>query len=242
MHLDDCECEGGFDDPVYSDDEDEELTEESIQRMEDDLLQEEEEAYGMDFDHPYPPRHAKRPANNRPAPYTGTSSETPTPRTPKKKLNNKEYEPPIQPMQHAPVEGFHSWQQSIGVITQTPDTPTTYIKGRTVHGGFDIANVIGTPITALSGGTVESVSGSNTDKTGWGLNIIIRDAFGWSHRYAHLNAVHVNIRSMVEPGDLIGEMGHSGFVMGKTGVHLHYEVKDAIGNLLDPSNNYLPIV
>jgi murein DD-endopeptidase MepM/ murein hydrolase activator NlpD len=133
------------------------------------------------------------------------------------------------------VTSFYDWAKSIGTITQRWDNPVTYIPGRKIHGGTDIAKLpIGQPITAYRGGTVIEVSGNSTMTTGWGLTVVIVDEYGNKHRYAHLLESFVRKNSRVNQGDVIGAMGKSGNVFGKTGIHLHYEIKDKFGTLLNP--------
>lgn len=130
---------------------------------------------------------------------------------------------------------FYDWVRSIGKLTQRWDNPVNYIAGRKIHGGTDIAKLpIGAPITAFRSGRVVELKGTASDTAGWGLTIVLEDAEGRKHRYAHLLEALVGMGQDVQAGELVGRMGRSGTVFGKTGVHLHYEIKDKFGTLVDP--------
>lgn len=130
-------------------------------------------------------------------------------------------------------QAFDTYVSSLGTITQTPDTPTNYIKGRSTHGGYDIAGKKGSNIPAFVAGTVVETGRGNT---GWGNYVIIEDAQGNKHRYAHLQDIGANKGDIITAGGSVGTMGNSGNVFGETGMHLHYEVKDSKGNLIDPKS------
>ena len=87
-----------------------------------------------------------------------------------------------------------------------------------MHEGTDFAAPIGTPVYATADGVVVHAGWSS----GYGRLIKIQHEFGIETRYAHLNAMKVNVGQRVSRGDRIGDMGASGRV---TGVHLHYEVR-----------------
>jgi murein DD-endopeptidase MepM/ murein hydrolase activator NlpD len=131
---------------------------------------------------------------------------------------------------------FRAWAEQLGTITQGFDTPVSYMVGRTIHGGYDIANKLNTAISAYIGGTVTTVEGDSGSTTEWGLSVIITDANGYQHRYAHLNSLEpwVAKGSKIASGQVFAYMGHSGNVFGTTGIHLHFEIKDANGTLFDP--------
>ncbi|MEO0622583.1 MAG: DUF5930 domain-containing protein [Pseudomonadota bacterium] len=94
-----------------------------------------------------------------------------------------------------------------------------------MHSGVDWAGSRGTPIYATASGVV-SFSGR---MSGYGKIVIIKHAFGYETRYAHLNRSLVKVGQRVERGVKVGEMGNTG---RSTGTHLHYEIR--IGD--DPIN------
>lgn len=121
-----------------------------------------------------------------------------------------------------------------GTVTQDFDTPVDYfVDGRTTHGGYDIDGAIGDDVTApVSGSVIEA--GENS---GWGNTIVIEDSAGNRWRMAHFDSLNVAVGDSVSSGQSIGAMGNTGHVLsegGGDGSHLHLEVKDGAGKLVDP--------
>lgn len=96
--------------------------------------------------------------------------------------------------------------------------------GRRIHEGTDLFAGYGVPVRSVSYGVIE-VKGWN-EYGGWRIGI--RDMHNTYHYYAHLANFHEGIKEgdIVEPGDVIGYVGSSGY--GKEGTsgrfppHLHY--------------------
>lgn len=88
------------------------------------------------------------------------------------------------------------------------------------HHGLDYAAPAGTPVSAVSTGTV-NFSGY---KGQYGKLVIIRHANGWKTYYGHLSRISKGIKRglKVEQGQVIGYVGATGLA---TGPHLHYEIK-----------------
>ncbi len=86
------------------------------------------------------------------------------------------------------------------------------------HSGIDIAGPMGTPIHAVSSGTVVFA--------GWnmflGNQISIEHDNGTVTVYGHNQSLRVNKGQKVKRGDLIALMGSTG---NSTGPHLHFEVR-----------------
>ena len=119
---------------------------------------------------------------------------------------------------------------------------TTYKDGKTRHNGIDFApygpfegsrgSRIGPPVRATVTGRVKEVVSEWTQEKGIeGVNkngnyIIIVDANGFEHLYAHLgneNAIKaIKVGEKIKSGDTIGAIGETGH---STGVHLHYSVR-----------------
>ncbi|WP_223155042.1 M23 family metallopeptidase [Alkalibacillus aidingensis] len=96
--------------------------------------------------------------------------------------------------------------------------------GNRIHEGTDIFASYGTPVRSVSYGIVE-IKGWNR-YGGWRVGI--RDTDNVYHYYAHLSGFENDIEegSIVEPGDVIGYVGSSGYgpegTSGKFPPHLHY--------------------
>lgn len=87
-----------------------------------------------------------------------------------------------------------------------------------MHHGIDIAGPIGTPILAAASGVVIT---AEWHTGGYGNLVEIEHSDGSITLYAHNNRILVNKGDQVEGGQLIAEMGSTGF---STGPHLHFEV------------------
>lgn len=97
------------------------------------------------------------------------------------------------------------------------------------HSGIDIATPEGTTLRALSDGVVDRIF-DGTGAIGKGLSIKFPD--GTRAIYGHMNEVKARIGEHVNAGDIIGLSGNTGH---STGAHLHFGLKDASGNVLDPT-------
>jgi len=98
--------------------------------------------------------------------------------------------------------------------------------GRRIHEGTDLFAPSGTPVRSTSYGIVE-IKGWN--KYG-GWRIGIRDLNNYYHYFAHLSGFDKKLREgdIVEPGQIIGWVGSSGYgkkgTSGKFPPHLHYGI------------------
>ncbi|WP_371933431.1 M23 family metallopeptidase [Halobacillus litoralis] len=96
--------------------------------------------------------------------------------------------------------------------------------GRRIHEGTDIFANYGVPVKSTTYGVVE-MKGWN--KFG-GWRIGIRDIYNIYHYYAHLHSFseEIKVGDIVQPGDVIGSVGASGYgppgTSGKFPPHLHY--------------------
>jgi len=99
--------------------------------------------------------------------------------------------------------------------------PTRGIKTQGFHcnNGIDIADVSMPSVWAAAAGTV-TFAGWNGD---YGLTVKIRHSNGAETQYSHLNKIYV-YSGPVQQGQVIGQMGRTGRVFGRTGIHLHFEV------------------
>lgn len=85
------------------------------------------------------------------------------------------------------------------------------------HKGLDIANKTGTPLYAAESGTVERSGWSS----GYGYNVVINHGGGLKTLYGHASKLHVSSGDKVSRGDIIADMGSTGW---STGPHIHFEV------------------
>lgn len=131
----------------------------------------------------------------------------------------------------------HSWEAG-NALSQGFSKRVSYIKGRTIHGGYDIPGTIGTPITALRSGRVvySKLNGTrgtaDAPGTGWGELVIIEGTDSRLYWYAHLNIRSVLVGQDATAGQKIGTLGTTGY---STGPHLHFEIRSATGQLIDPA-------
>jgi murein DD-endopeptidase MepM/ murein hydrolase activator NlpD len=95
------------------------------------------------------------------------------------------------------------------------------------HYGIDLANKIGTPIYAVTDGTVIS----SGPASGFGLWVRLQHPGGWISVYGHINRSLVHIGQKVKAGQEIAEMGNRG---NSTGPHLHFEIWDPSGRKINP--------
>ena len=102
------------------------------------------------------------------------------------------------------------------------------INGRwRFHGGVDLPARTGTGVLAVAPGRVEQVE----EHGGYGLQVLIRHADGWTTRYAHLSSAEVQKGQWVGRGSRLGAVGNSG---RSTGPHLHFETAKN-NQKIDPS-------
>lgn len=102
-----------------------------------------------------------------------------------------------------------------------------------MHNGIDVAAPIGTPILAAAAG---SVIAAEWHDGGYGNLVKIQHSDGSVTIYAHNQKILVREGQAVEQGQLIAEMGSTGY---STGPHLHFEVHLPEGEAVNPIT-YLP--
>jgi murein DD-endopeptidase MepM/ murein hydrolase activator NlpD len=96
--------------------------------------------------------------------------------------------------------------------------------GSTEHAGLDIAPKTpgDTNVTVVS--TMPGVVVGVGKRGGYGNMVEIMDIYGVKHRYGHLAHANVKPGDVVKQGEPIAIMGSTG---RSTGIHLHYEQRDA---------------
>lgn len=92
--------------------------------------------------------------------------------------------------------------------------------GARTHQGVDLAAPRGTPVLAVSAGTVRYSSSSGR----CGLGVSIDHGGGWRSVYCHLQASVAQAGGRVSRGQTIGTVGNTGNA-ATTGPHLHFELR-----------------
>ncbi|MFV9454946.1 peptidoglycan DD-metalloendopeptidase family protein [Rhodococcus sp. NM-2] len=95
------------------------------------------------------------------------------------------------------------------------------------HEGIDIANTLGAPIVAVADGEVIDAGPAQ----GFGLWVRIRHDDGTITTYGHNNDNLVEVGERVKAGQQIATVGNRG---NSTGPHLHFEIEDPDGEIMDP--------
>ncbi|MGJ3234699.1 N-acetylmuramoyl-L-alanine amidase [Marivirga sp.] len=102
------------------------------------------------------------------------------------------------------------------------------LKVERMHEGVDFSIPVGKDVIATANGTIKKV---NKSETGFGNYLSIDHNGGHQTFYAQLSEINVKVGQQVKRGEVIALTGNSG---SSTGPHLHYEVRDAQNNFLDP--------
>ncbi|WP_329020886.1 M23 family metallopeptidase [Streptomyces sp. NBC_00690] len=95
------------------------------------------------------------------------------------------------------------------------------------HTGLDLAASTGTPLKAVTSGTIKSAGWSNS----YGYNVILKLNDGTEVMYAHMSSMSVSAGAKVSTGQMIGRVGATG---NASAAHLHLEVKTPGGSGIDP--------
>jgi murein DD-endopeptidase MepM/ murein hydrolase activator NlpD len=117
------------------------------------------------------------------------------------------------------------WVMPIGGATFTSGYGMRW--GR-MHEGDDFATPVGTPLAAMSTGTVTFAG----EESGYGNKVEIEYWDGTVSYYAHMNSIIVTVGQQVAPGDVVGSSGNTGH---STGPHLHLEIHPHGGGAVDPA-------
>lgn len=97
----------------------------------------------------------------------------------------------------------------------------------TMHAGLDFGDPLGSPIAAVTDGTVIEAGPAS----GFGLWVRIQQDDGSIGVYGHMNEILVSVGQHVRAGDVIATVGSRG---ASTGPHLHYEVHIPGVGAIDP--------
>ena len=111
----------------------------------------------------------------------------------------------------------------VGRVFIFPTTGKITQGYRAGHYAIDISDTSKPPIWAAGSGNVTKAS-SGTWGGGYGNHVVIDHGNGLQTLYAHFDSLNVYEGQWVNQGDVIGIMGNTGRVYGRTGIHLHWEV------------------
>lgn len=89
------------------------------------------------------------------------------------------------------------------------------------HNAIDIANRCGSPIYAAASGTIQE---TGYDSIG-GNYVKILHSNGVVTYYGHMSRIRVTPGESVLQGSQIGDIGNTGYTIGLTGCHVHFEVR-----------------
>lgn len=104
------------------------------------------------------------------------------------------------------------------------------------HGGIDLVGLDSAEILAVGAGRVTEAAAQKNASASYGKLVIVTLECGARHYYAHLSSIAVKVGDIVNEGDILGVAGATG---NATGIHLHFEARDASGKRTDPLP-YLP--
>src|SRR3990172_4761712 len=98
-----------------------------------------------------------------------------------------------------------------------------------IHQGVDLAKPTGTPIRAVSAGTIYK---SGWIYSGYGISVFVNHGGNVYTHYAHMSREIVSNGQRVKAGQIIGYVGATGHA---TGPHLHFEVHKGLWNQINPA-------
>lgn len=115
-----------------------------------------------------------------------------------------------------PVPGFYTISSNYG----------WRFGGSDFHTGMDVAgggkSIYGANVVAANAGTVKYTNWSYTPGRGYGIYVLLDHGGNISTMYAHLSNIQVKVGDNVTAGQVIGNVGSTGW---STGPHLHFEVR-----------------
>lgn len=118
-----------------------------------------------------------------------------------------------------------SW---VAPVAKFRPTSSYGMRNGKMHTGSDYGVPTGTALMAMSQGVVTFVG----DRGGKGKTVVVRYRDGTESTYAHMDGFAVTVGQKVGAGSVIGVSGNTG---NSTGPHLHLEIRNKDGNLVDPA-------
>lgn len=95
------------------------------------------------------------------------------------------------------------------------------------HNGVDLRGDESDAALAVFDGVISNLNSSATG----GNQLFLQGDNGWRAAYVHLDSFAVSIGQRVRAGERVGQVGRTGQV---TGPHLHLELRNPAGVLVDP--------
>jgi murein DD-endopeptidase MepM/ murein hydrolase activator NlpD len=102
------------------------------------------------------------------------------------------------------------------------------------HPAIDLAGALGSSVLATTSGQKVVFAGW---RGGYGNAVITQDGYGWTHLYGHLKSITSRVGQMLSQGEKLGHLGSTGH---STGPHVHYEVRNAKGQHINPVTLLFP--
>lgn len=135
-----------------------------------------------------------------------------------------------QPVQASNGKWYHPLGTSMAPTFGFGAKYRTPVAGHDYHQGVDFAVKSGTPVYAPFGGTLGSLG---FGKTGFGNELRLNLSNGLLGILGHLSGFAPNLKAgmAITPGMLLGYSGNTG---NSTGDHLHYELRDRYGRVVNP--------
>ncbi len=130
---------------------------------------------------------------------------------------------------YAPLPGHPTAGSGFGWRTDP------FTKQATFHRGLDIPVPVGTPVYAPFAGTVERIDRAGVGRGVTNGHAVFLRVDGYLWAFLHLSAVEVSVGARVQRGQRLGRTGQTGRA---TGPHLHVQVYDPGGRLVDPLSVY----
>ena len=112
--------------------------------------------------------------------------------------------------------------------------PVTGVKS--FHNGVDIPAAVGTEVVSPWDGVViksDSTPEDTADKGG--LEVKVKHVNGFTTGYAHLSKSLVVVGQHIKEGDVLAKTGNTGI---GTGAHLHFTLRNAKDELIDPLTTF----
>ncbi|GAB2538101.1 M23 family metallopeptidase [Nocardia heshunensis] len=117
------------------------------------------------------------------------------------------------------LAGLHAEQNRPKTVRPVagPLTSGFGVRWGAMHAGIDFGDGFGTPIRAVTDGTVIEAGPAS----GFGLWVRVMQDDGTIGVYGHMQDILVQVGQQLKAGDVLATVGNRGY---STGPHLHYEV------------------